>query len=363
MASLSGEVPRMCAVTGGSGLVGRRLVEMLAERGARRIVSFDVAEKPDDAKQKIGNCQVSYVKGDITKYEQVVDAFQGCECVWHIAALVGPYHAFDMYYEVNYKGTLNVINACRELGIRKIVMSSSPSTRFDGKDVAGKGVKDLKFPEKYQHAYAETKAMGERAVSEACDGKDLLTVSIAPHQVYGPRDTLFLHNFLKAARKLRIMGNGRNKISMTHVDNYCHGLILGEKALYPGSPALGNFYVVADKEPQYLWKVLDNGVVSMGYDSLYSKASVPSWVIMPVAYVLQFVGWVCGIKFRLNPFAVRMLLIHRWFDISDAERDLNYAPIVSYKQGWADTMDWFKKNWLPVHDPAMAKKLSAATSS
>ena len=39
--------------------------------------------------------------------------------------------------------------------------------------------------------------------------------------------------------KLRVFGNGENKISFCHVDNYCHGLILGAKALYPGSPALG----------------------------------------------------------------------------------------------------------------------------
>ena len=89
-------------------------------------------------------------------------------------------------------------------------------------------------------------------------------------------------------KKLRIIGGGKNKISMTHVDNYCHGLILGEEALYPGSPALGNFYIVTDKEPQYLWKVLDNAFVSLGYNSLYSKMAVPGFIIMPVSYLVQF---------------------------------------------------------------------------
>lgn len=57
--------------------------------------------------------------------------------MFHIAALVGPYHPQELYYKVNYEGTLNVIDACKTLGIRKIVMSSSPSTRFDGKDING----------------------------------------------------------------------------------------------------------------------------------------------------------------------------------------------------------------------------------
>ena len=191
-------VPAKCVVTGGSGLVGRRLVEMLAERGASVVVSFDIAPKPEDAEDEISGCEIRYVQVDITQYGEVLSAFSGSDCVWHIAALVGPYHDFGKYYDVNYKGTLNVINACKELGIHKIVMSSSPSTRFDGNDIVGKGVEELDFPKKYTHAYAETKAMGERAMSEACDGESLLTVAIAPHQVYGPRDMLFLHNFLIA---------------------------------------------------------------------------------------------------------------------------------------------------------------------
>lgn len=56
-------------------------------------------------------------------------------------------------------------------------------------------------------AYAETKAMGEMAMREACDGERLLTVAVAPHQVYGPRDMLFLHNMLKT-RRLRIFASG-----------------------------------------------------------------------------------------------------------------------------------------------------------
>lgn len=193
--------------------------------------------------------------------------------------------------------------------------------------------------------------MGERAMSEACDGKSLLTVAIAPHQVYGPRDMLFLHNFLIARKKLRIIGSGKNKISMTHVDNYCHGLIIGEKALYPGSPALGKFYIVTDKDPQYLWKVLDHAFVVLGYKSLYNKLALPGWFITPIAYLVQFVGSLIGRKFKLNPFAVRMLMIHRWFDITAAEKDLKYKPVISFEDGWRDTLDWFAENWIPKFDP------------
>ena len=91
-----------CVVTGGSGLVGRRLVEMLLERGARRVVSFDIAAAPADAVQ---DKRCVYVQGDLTDADDVRRACAGgVDCVWHIGALVGPYHDFDKYYEVNYKG-------------------------------------------------------------------------------------------------------------------------------------------------------------------------------------------------------------------------------------------------------------------
>jgi nucleoside-diphosphate-sugar epimerase len=121
------DVPKTCCVTGGSGFVGQRLVEMLIERGAERVVSFDIAPK---TKSALENPKIVYMQGDLTNFEDVSKACNGCECVFHIAALVGPYHAKVAYRKVNYEGTVNVLGACKALGIKKIVMSSSPSTRF-----------------------------------------------------------------------------------------------------------------------------------------------------------------------------------------------------------------------------------------
>ena len=90
-------------------------------------MSFDIAPTPKGASQ---NKAIEYVQGDITDAAFVLKICAGVECVFHIAALVGPYYPADAYVRVNYGGTVNVINACKALGIKRIVMSSSPSTRF-----------------------------------------------------------------------------------------------------------------------------------------------------------------------------------------------------------------------------------------
>ncbi|KAF8277861.1 NAD(p)-dependent steroid dehydrogenase-like protein [Trypanosoma cruzi] len=357
-------VPQVCVVTGGTGFVGMRLVEMLVERGAERVVSFDIVpvEKTAGAWR---HPSIQYVVGDIADYEDVSKAVKGADCVWHLAAAVGPFHPRQLYYKVNYEGTKNVIRACKEWGVHKLVMSSSPSTRLKGSlfhRPCLDGLTEDEMPklplDAYMQMYAETKAKAEMAVSAACCD-DLLVVSVAPHQVYGPRDNLFLPNMLEAAGtgKLRIFGQGKNRICFTHVDNYAHSLIIAERQLFKGSPVLGKFYIVTDgrthPEPDaycIFWKELNKAVVAMGFSSIEEKMHYSFWFLYIVAIFAEALGWLLGRVFKLNVFIVFVLTMHRWFRITAAEKDLEYQPIIPFVEGWADTILWFKEHWLPTFE-------------
>eukprot|EP00951_Prasinocladus_malaysianus_P029105 scaffold267273_cov37-Prasinocladus_malaysianus.AAC.1 len=85
-----------CVVTGGSGFVGSRLVEMLVERGAESVVSFDLAPAPEFSKP---DPRVTFVQGDLSDPGTVDALCKGADCVWHIAALVGPFHPKQAYYK------------------------------------------------------------------------------------------------------------------------------------------------------------------------------------------------------------------------------------------------------------------------
>jgi nucleoside-diphosphate-sugar epimerase len=361
-------VPKRCFVTGGSGFVGRRLVEMLVERGAELVISFDIKPKPKNAWD---HPNIQYIVGDICDLESVCTYCKNVDVVFHIAALVGPFHPKNLYKKINYLGTLNVIDVCKLNDINKIVMSSSPSTRFDGSDIDGLTENDLpSIPMKhYMQEYAETKALGEIACRNA-NSDTLFTVAVAPHTVYGPRDNLFLPNMLEAAGNgsLRIFGDGNNKVCMTHVDNYCHGLILSEKTLYKDSPTLGKFYIVSDGETHddsrgfnVFWDVLDDMIQKMGFTSLYDKFHLPLFLLYTIAYVCVCITYISGIHTKLNPFNVRVLSMDRWFRINAATSDLKYQPIIGFREGWGDTGEWFKENWLPGFQKRMGFGLSNET--
>jgi len=341
-------------VTGSSGFVGARLVEMLLERNAKRVVCLDVVPPNDKLLERFrkassNNKNFEIIVDTLTNRDSVVKACSNIDVVYHIAALVGPFHDRAKYEAVNYYGTLNVLEGCKVQHVPRLVFSSSPSTRFTGKDITGQKEEELPIPKTFLALYAETKARAELEVTAACDD-NFYTINVAPHQVYGPHDSLFLPNLLETAGngRLRIFGKGTNQISVCYVDNYCHGLMCGADSLVSkDSPTLGKFYIITDGEPQLFWKMINQAVVAMGFQDLFQKFHLPVWFLTGLAYLCNVVGYLLNKKFKLNPFNVKMLTIHRYFSIENSRRDLAYEPLYRFAEAWEMTIDWFKINWLP----------------
>ena len=349
-------------VTGSSGLCGARVVELLLERGTKAVVAFDLLPPDRVLQQRFDTIQTKTGgkiivlsgrdAGDLTNQAAVEAAF-GCvpkiDIVYHIAALVGPFYDRQVYFDVNLHGTTRIIDMCKKHKVPKLVYSSSPGTRFTGADIEGLTEDDLPIPQTFLAVYAETKAYGEVEVTRACCD-ELLTISVAPHQIYGPHDKLFLQKFLEVSGngRLRIFGRGGWKISLCHVDNYAHGLLCGADALYVNSPALAKFYICTDgPPPQDLWGIINEAGVYMGFTDLTTKIHLPVWFMYIVATLANICGFLLNKKFKLNYFSLRMITMHRYFDISNAKRDLKYEPVKKFDEAWPETLQWFKENWLP----------------
>ena len=118
-------------VTGGGGFLGAALARKLRERGDEVRV-FGRGSYPD--LEAIG---IDCAKGDITDYASLHAACDDREVVFHVAAKVGLWGRYEDFHAVNVEGTKNVLRACLEHGIRKLVFTGSPSVVFHGGDVDG----------------------------------------------------------------------------------------------------------------------------------------------------------------------------------------------------------------------------------
>ena len=122
-------------------------------------------------------------------------AVAGCDIVFHVAAKAGVWGPYDAFYRANVLGTKNVIAACRQNGIRRLVHTSSPSVVFDGTDMEGVD-ESVPYPDHYEAFYPQTKAEAEQLVLQANDDT-LATVALRPHLIWGPEDNHLVPRILE----------------------------------------------------------------------------------------------------------------------------------------------------------------------
>jgi nucleoside-diphosphate-sugar epimerase len=238
-------------VTGGGGFLGLYITEQLVARGD------SVRVLCRGAYPRLGELGVEQLRGDIRDADTVRRACDGVETVFHAAAVAGIWGPWDHFYGINTEGTRNVIEACRAAGVAKLVYTSSPSVIYDG--LPHENVDETyPYPRRYLCHYPHTKAIAERAVL-AANGNALATVSLRPHLIWGPRDSQLVPRLIERAKsgRLRRIGDGRNMISMSYVENVAAAHLAAADALAVGSRVAGQAYFINEPEPVNLWGWID----------------------------------------------------------------------------------------------------------
>ena len=118
-------------VTGAGGFLGRYIVEQLLARGV------EVRGLARQAYPDLERLGAEMVRGDIRDLQTVTSAAVQVDAVFHTAAVADIWGPWDYFYSINVQGTLNVIAACQQANVRKLVYTSSPSVTFDGTDQCG----------------------------------------------------------------------------------------------------------------------------------------------------------------------------------------------------------------------------------
>ena len=323
-------------VTGGGGFLGKAIIRQLIGRG-ESVCSFSRQFYPE--LEKMGVCQI---QGDIADKASVENACKGMELVFHVAAKPGISGDYDEYYRANVAGTENVIAACFEHKVSRLIYTSSPSVIFNGKDMEGVN-ESVPYPEIYHAHYPKTKAIAEKLVIAASQ-KGLKTIILRPHLIWGPGDNHLVPRILAKAKHLRKIGNGRNLVDTIYIDNAAYAHILAADKLRSNPELSGKVYFISQDEPIPLWDMV-NAILEAGGLAPVERS------VSPVA--AKWIGTIIEGIYRLfhlpgeppmTRFVARELATAHWFDISAAKRDFSYQPEVTIEEGLQRLADWLHQS-------------------
>ncbi len=311
-------------VTGSDGFIGSHLTEELVRRGydTRAFVlynSFSSWGWLDQSEPEIKK-SLDVFAGDIRDPLSVRSAMKGCDIVFHLAALISipySYHAPDSYIDTNIKGTLNIVQAARELNVKKVIHTSTSEVYGTAKFVPI--TED--HPLQAQSPYSATKIAADHIAMSFYLSFGTPISIIRPFNTYGPRQST------RAIIPTIItqIASGRKKIKLgaltpTRDFNYVSDIVRGFIAAAASDDSVGNTVNIGS-----------NFEISIG-DTVRIISD-----LMRKAVEVEIEDA------RLRPEASEIERL--WADNKKAEQILGWKPIYGgldgFKRGLAETIDWF----------------------
>lgn len=220
-------------VTGADGFIGSHLVETLLDEGCdvRAFVYYNSFNSwgwldtlPKDVLDKI-----DIFSGDIRDPNGVRTAVEGANVVFHLAALIAipfSYHSPDSYVDTNIKGTLNVLQACRDIGVEKVLVTSTSEIYGTAKYTPI----DEDHPYQGQSPYSATKIGADRITESFYRSFDVPATIVRPFNVYGPRQSAraiiptIVTQLLSGYKEIKL-GSLHPTRDFTYVKDTCSGYV------------------------------------------------------------------------------------------------------------------------------------------
>ena len=313
-------------VTGGGGFLGSGIVRGLLNCGydVSVIGRRNYSHLPPSAK---------ILRGDIRDLAFLNKSLKNIDILFHTAAIPGIWGPEKDFYSINVQGTENIIGACRNNWVRKLVFTSSPSVVFDQSNLEGVD-ESIPYPEKYLCQYSQTKALAEKIILNANDS-NLATVAIRPHLIWGPGDPHLIPRILEKARKNRLVkvGEGKNLVDIIYIDNAVSAHLKAGEALTTDGNVAGKTYFVSDGKPVILWDWIDQLLNRMGKPKVSREISYGN--AMRLGSLMEFIYGFLRVKNEppMTRFLASQLAKSHYFDISRAKIDFDYQPLVSPQEG------------------------------
>jgi nucleoside-diphosphate-sugar epimerase len=315
-------------VTGAGGFLGRYVVEQLVARGDR-VRAFCRSAMPT-----LRDLGAEVATGNLREVKSVISACEGIDTVIHVGGVSGVWGGWQHYYESNVVGTENVLTASRQQKIPRLVYTSSPSVTFDGRDQCGID-ESAPYARRWLCDYPHSKSIAEQAVLAANGSDGLLTCAMRPHLIWGPRDRHLIPRLLERAKKgqLSRVGDGKNLIDMTYVENAAAAHLQAADALQPGSPVCGRAYFISQGEPVNCWQWIDEILALVGLPPVKKSISLPlAWNAGAVLEAFHRV-FRPNAEPRMTRFLAAQLGRSHYFNIQRAKNDFGYTLAISTAEG------------------------------
>ncbi|MGH2979691.1 MAG: NAD-dependent epimerase/dehydratase family protein [Solirubrobacterales bacterium] len=211
-------------VTGGTGFIGSRLIRRLRERGDDVVALVRSPDKARDLREQ----GVELVEGDLSSEQAIRDGVQGCDAVFHIAAVykVGiPASEREAMWDSNVRGTERVLDAATAAGVQRIVYVSTVAVFGN---THGEVVDEsyARSGEDFLSCYDETKFRSHQVALDRI-AKGAPIVIVQPGGVYGPGDHSELGNIIDQTRtgKLKMLMFPETGFNLVHVDDVADGIV------------------------------------------------------------------------------------------------------------------------------------------
>jgi UDP-glucose 4-epimerase len=304
---------KLYLVTGGAGFIGSNIVEALVRRGDRVRVLDDFST---GRRENLAGFDVEVMEGDLRDAASVRRAVAGVDGVFHQAALRSVPRSVDdplSSNEVNVTGTLVLLLACREVGVRRLVYASSSSVYGDDPTLP----KVETLAARPISPYAVSKLAAEHYCQTFARLYGLETVSLRYFNVFGPRQNpeskyaAVIPRFLEQALRgepLEVHGDGEQSRDFTYIDNVVAGNLLAMER--PG---------------------VSGEVFNVACNTRHSLITIA-----------EAIGDFFGRRLERRHVAPRAGDVrHTLADISKAERLLGYRPTVGFAEGMRRTCAYF----------------------
>lgn len=341
-------------VTGGSGFLGRGIVEALLEKHPEWNVSIlDIQEPSPRLQRRIRR----YIKADVSSAESVGNAFVGYtpNLVVHTAGIIPARKSrystnlkdWERVKAINYDGTKHVLDAAIASGCRHFVYTSSCTVVIDDLDHDYYGMDETVPVGLAKLHYGKSKGMAEAYVmSQEHVASGLAACALRPCTIIGPGDTAvisLLHDLIARNETYFIVGDGDNMYDFIYIDNAVHAHVLAIENLLTTKTGAGHVFFISNQEPVYFWDFLVYVWAQFGHIPRY-RFRIPVSVAWLVGFIFECITRLTGGLSTLDRGSVKDGVRTQYSNNDKARSILGYEPKVGLAQGVRLSCEDYKKH-------------------